>query len=383
MGEANQRRWARLLQNERDNLRTAIEWALERRPAVAIEMIASQGFYWGQRGYAAEVLRWLEEGIEKVAEQPVAEGDGQIQREVTLAQAYWVKAVVIEALGEAAGAVSAIEESVRLWRKVGDLRGLSRSLSLLGAWGLFFGIPNPYRAYLEEGLAIARKIHFDEAIGTALIGLGVEKMWEGDYATAQTYLEDSLELMHKAGDERSANLGRVTLAQVALLQGDFQTARARFAESMTLLQDLGNTYFVNIARSGLADVLRLEKDFSQAVKTYLETLAEWQELGNHGAVARCLECLAFIAGELAQTETHASRQHDLLQRSGVLLGAAEALRKTSGSAMTPNERREYDEKLSSLQSLSPQEVFKAGWRQGQEMNIDQAKAIGEELWAKQ
>jgi hypothetical protein len=51
--------------------------------------------------------------------------------------------------------------------------------------------------------------------------------------------------------------------------------------------------------------------------------------------------------------------------------------------MTPNERMEYDEKLSTLQSLSPQEVFKAGWRQGREMNIDQAKAIGEELWAKQ
>jgi hypothetical protein len=129
----------------------------------------------------------------------------------------------------------------------------------------------------------------------------------------------------------------------------------------------------------LADAVRLEKDFPQAVKLLLEALAEWQEMGNQGAVARCLECLAFIGGELAPTETQASDQAELLQRSGILLGAAEALREVSGSVMTANERLEYDEKLSALQTLASQEIFKASWRQGCETSVDQAKAIGEGL----
>jgi tetratricopeptide (TPR) repeat protein len=377
---ANRLQWRQKLDSERDNLRAAIEWALERKPDLALEMVGDEAYFWSEYGYAAEGLRWLEEGIEKCTRLPDEPGENTARRKAVLANAHWGKAIILGTLGVTPRIVAALEESVRLWREVGDLRRLSNALSLLGFWGTFLEFPNRYRSQAEEGLALGRQLHNAEAIGAALAALGREMLFfVGDYAQAQAYFKEAAEVQLRSGENYFYSLSLISLGFSALNQGDLPTARSKFSRSLAVFQEYGDLHFSNVARSGLAETARQEKDFSQAIRLYLETITAWQEFGNLGAIARCLECLAFIAGDLAQTQTGPAERQTLLRCAGVLLGAAETLRESSGSAMTHEERLEYDQRVPVVQSLAPQEVFKDGWLQGRETKVYPAKAVGEGL----
>jgi tetratricopeptide (TPR) repeat protein len=200
-----------------------------------------------------------------------------------------------------------------------------------------------------------------------------------DYEAAQAYFKEAAEEMRRTGNIYFNRLGMISLAYIAQNQGDFQTARSIFTDCLAIFQEYGDLYFTNVAHSGLADTARLEKIYPEAVQRYLETLSAWQELGNQGAVARCLECLAFIAGEQAQSTTGMAEQEALLRQTGNLLGTAEALREANASTMTQEERSEYDQEIATFRKLPSREAFGAGWRQGREMSIEQAKAVAEGL----
>ena len=383
---SSQRPWILLLIKERDNLRAAIEWALERSPNTALEIIGSQAYFLsGQQGLASEGMRWVEMGIEKSLQAQTHEEDALHQKEI-LARAFWAKGVLATSLGQGLRSVAALEESVRLWREVGDPYGLSRSLSYLGFRGSFISLPNRYLDSAKEGLAIARELNFYEAIGTALTAIGREAMWvHGDYEAARTIAEEALEKMQKTGNEKYANLGRMTLGFVALHQNDFESARRWFKEAMQVFKEIGDPFFVNILRSGLADTDRLDKKFARAVKLYLEAIDEWQKFGNVGAIARCFECIAFIASELTLQEIQTLEDHkiedpqisdpQLLRITGNLFGTAESIRASSGEDMTPDERVDYNEVISKLRALCSRDALEAGWREGLAQTVEQGIAV--------
>ena len=148
-----------------------------------------------------------------------------------------------------------------------------------------------------------------------------------------------------------------------LRQGNYQASRDHVLECYLIFEGMGDRHFTNIARSGLAEIARAEKDFSQAKRIYLDTIDEWRRLGNLGAVARCLECLAFIEGEQAG-QTSSTEQSFHINRAAKLLGAAETIRQQNGSLMPPDEQGEYDRHLTLIQDLAPAQAFKEAWQKG-------------------
>ncbi len=84
-------------------------------------------------------------------------------------------------------------------------------------------------------------------------------------------------------------------------------------------------------------------------------------------MARCIECMAFIA-RANGAPRHAAR----------LLGTAEALRENSASPMTGDERVEYDREISALRAAMDERDFHAMWQEGRVLSTDQAIAVAVE-----
>lgn len=59
-------------------------------------------------------------------------------------------------------------------------------------------------------------------------------------------------------------------------------------------------------------------------------------------------------------------------RALTLLGAAETIRVTINSAMTPVERREYDQVIAALRTRVDEEKFRQSWDAGRSMDLDHA-----------
>jgi hypothetical protein len=111
----------------------------------------------------------------------------------------------------------------------------------------------------------------------------------------------------------------------------------------------------------MAHAARQMGNYPEALALYRETLRDWQEIGHRGAVAHQLECMAFIAKAQEQGE-----------RAVKLMSAAEALRKASNSARTPQEQIEFDRELASLRAGLDEKTFDLLWAEGQSLDMDQA-----------
>ncbi len=96
-----------------------------------------------------------------------------------------------------------------------------------------------------------------------------------------------------------------------------------------------------------------------------EAAKTWQKIGNLGAVARCLECIAFIL----QDQT-SDQQNDRLIEAAEWIGFSKAIRKQFQSPMNPVEPMEYKHYAEQLQVRLGPELDSALHR-GQNKQLDQ------------
>src|SRR5207248_1458090 len=71
------------LEAELDNLRTALDWALQSRPDAALRLSGTLGWFWWGRDYHTEGRRWLERAL-------AADGDATAPRMKALLAAGWL-----------------------------------------------------------------------------------------------------------------------------------------------------------------------------------------------------------------------------------------------------------------------------------------------------
>jgi tetratricopeptide (TPR) repeat protein len=161
---AGQALWGRRLQTESDNIRAALAWAIERggREApdiarVALRLAAALGRFWYTRGQLLEGTRWLEEALALDA------GAGSER-----AKAMHNLGVLLDQRAEHERAQGLFEESLSLFRALGDTARVATSLKSLGAAALSAGAMARARALLEESLELRRKMGDEERIASTL-----------------------------------------------------------------------------------------------------------------------------------------------------------------------------------------------------------------------
>ena len=144
--------------------------------------------------------------------------------------------------------------------------------------------------------------------------------------------------------------------------GHTDEAVAAFDEAIRRFTELGDTRFALAGRSDLAHALRRGGRLDEAMAMYRETIGGWVHLGQKGAVANQLENVAYVGIE---------RGH--LDRAARLLGAAAAIRETSGAHMAYDEEPELAGYLDRLRRAMDTGAFEAAWNAGRA--LPQADAV--------
>jgi non-specific serine/threonine protein kinase len=250
---------------------------------------------------------------------------------------------------------------------VGDDRELAQALGTWGSTLLRAGDVAAARETLRRAEALARATGDPMSLSGVAITRAQIAMWiDHDLEAAWALTEENLQLGTRIGDPAIVARSALGLGWLAAAEGDWPAARGHFADSHRLFADIGDRLFANVAQSGLADAARRMDELPEAEAQYRAVIAFWHEIGQRPAVARCLECLAFMAAAEGRVE-----------RAGALFGAAEVLRENVGAAMAPDEQAEYAHELAGLRAhLSEQmAVFEAAWRVGRRMRYEEAVAL--------
>jgi len=360
------------LESEDDNLGAALEWGLEQHPDLSLRLAGALGGFWMVRGNLTTGRHWLTASLANVAAAPTAAAEAELGRQAARALALGWAGSLANLQGDPKMARPLLEEAVNLSRQLGDRQRLEMSLTMLSLTAFFLDDIRVARAALEESIELGRALDnkFDLATALAFFSHAVFR-GSGDLEEARPYFDEAVRLGREIGDEVRIADTLNNWGLTAFGAGEYEEARRSFQESMAIYEAAGNAQFVNISRSGLADVARREGDHDKAGALYCESLAEWLRLGNRGAMARVMECLAFMAKVQAQVRA-GDQPLASLRRAALLLGAADALRTISGNPMTGAEREEYDLEVAGLRAMLDAAALSSAWEDGRRLPPEQA-----------
>jgi|SRR5579871_57973 len=263
--------------------------------------------------------------------------------------------------GDFAAARALYEESLAIYRELGNKSGIAASLGNLGNVAKEQGDYAAARALYEESLAIRRELGDKLGIAISLLNLGNVAKDRGDYAAARALYEESLAIRREIGDKWGIAYSLMNLGNVAYHQGDYAAARALYEESLAIKKELGDKQGIAYSLYNLGIVAGEQGDYAAARTLHEESLAIERELGNKHGIAYSLEGMAELAGGQGQTEPAVR-----------LWAAADALREAIGSPLSPNEKEELDRKVATARASLGEEAFAEAWEQGQAMTIEQA-----------
>jgi tetratricopeptide (TPR) repeat protein len=308
-----QREWLERLEKEQDNFRAALSYGLEREPEKALKLAAALWRFWDIHSNFTEGRSWLERALEKGMSAPASVRAKALNRAGVMA---WRQ-------GDHSAAQALLEESLTLFRELGDQRGIANVLNYSGniAWA------------------------------------------QGDLERAKALHEESLAIRRALGDQGGIASSLGNLGNIAWAQGDYERAKVLYEECLALFRELGNQWGVANVLNNLGVVVRAQGDYGRARVLLEESLTLFRGLGSQWGIVNALEELAKLAGVKGQRE-----------RAARLLGAAEALREVIGAPMYIPERSDYEQIVTELRSALGDEAFAVAWEEGRTMTLEQAIA---------
>jgi ATP/maltotriose-dependent transcriptional regulator MalT len=295
-------------------------------------------------------------------------------------------------------------ESLALYRALGDQPGIALSLYLLGSVAWTKGNMLAARTLAEECLAITKQVDAMELAAYTLFMLGLLASSQGEYARACSLFEESLTIHRERGHKRGiahtlSQLAQVLFvaqegqerigllleeclalsqevgfkeglaayhcisAQVALQQGNLAIARTLAEKSIVLYRELGHQHGTANALAVLGKVCATEGDNITAYTLYEQSMTIASELNEKWVAAVYLVELGEVVAEQRQ-----------LAWAAQLWGASGALREAAGIPVPRVELANYEHSLSAVRAQLGEKAFAVAWSQGRSMAPKQALA---------
>lgn len=345
--------WVERLEREHDNLRAALHRAVESEEAeTALRLVGALWPFWEARGYLREGRRWLAAALAMPGTTlPTLRG-----------KALRGAGLLVTWQADYAAAWTLHEESLALYRALGDQDGIANTLENLGLVARERGDYPAAWSLHEESLTIRRSLGDWRGIAGALNNLGLVARGRGDYAAARVLFDEGLTINRRLGDHPGIANALSNLGMVVQWQGDYTAARALHEESLVIRRGLGDRRGIAISLINLGLVAYRQGEYTTAWTLHRESLAIKRALGSSG-IAESLEGLAAVAGVLGEA-TRAAR----------LLGAASALRTMRTAPLPPDERVDQGRWIARVRAGLDPAVWDAAWAAGAAMPIEEVIA---------
>jgi predicted ATPase/class 3 adenylate cyclase/Tfp pilus assembly protein PilF len=284
MWGSEQAYWLGVLDEERDNLRTALDRLsqIAGNEGMMLQLAGSLWRYWEIRGYFTEGRAWLETAL---THNPNASqylranglgGAGHLARQQ----------------GDYEQAKAYHEQSLALFRAMENKLGTARQLNALGEIAQYLGDYARSVELHEESLALRYEIGDAEGISVSLRQLGVIAREHGQYRRAKELLEQSLKLERDLGDKLLLALSLNDLGLVAHALCDYEQAVLLFEEAMSLQRELNDRLGISNSLLNLGNVAKDRGIFKQAQLFFQQCLALKKELGDKRGIARVINIQA-------------------------------------------------------------------------------------------
>lgn len=386
----NQNTWLNRLDDEFDNLRSALDLALATDIESGLRIASIPWRFWESRGHLQELEDWLREFLEQYNTvdrlQALAvvvfavllfrqgkftasietakrglEMAGTLSDKQLEAFSLALLGVITQMQGNVAEGVPLLKQALASYRKIGDKIGQANTLEWLSYDHTDF---TRAIAYAEESLSIHREL--DNLMGTAdvLCTLARLTIWTGDTSSAVPWLEEALSISRQLGSRETEISVITSLGLLAHWQGDFQIAIEHFQEANLLSEKIGDRYanlWINIR---LAHTYLQKGEIQQAQALFNLSLENKIITDFPIGLVYAIEGVACLSVKLGQIE-----------RATCLFAWTDAMREQIGDHRPPVEQASIEHELEVIRSQINDIEFENSRESGKAMDVNQAVAL--------
>ena len=300
-----------LFDQERDNLSSAMRWALDARSDMALPMAAALWRYWVVRGDRRQGLEWL------------------------------AQALGLPRTGAVRPRAVALAGAALLARLLGDFTRAE--------------------AWAREGISMGRAVGLPQAITVSLNVLTTLAARAGDFERADRHCRESMAVARDAGDPRLEAMALFILAEGFLHARRYAEVREVGGRALVLARAAGDPEVIAIVLARLGIAAAHDRRPAEAADHLVEAMRHARDLGFPDTAAWCCEGLALIA----------AGRGDFL-RAARLLGAGESLRRSGGSVVQPAEAMARAATLTALRHAIPEKDLQVAIEGGRGLGLDAA-----------
>jgi predicted ATPase len=308
---AESEEWPDRLEREHDNLRAALDELSDDERAMRLAGAIYR--FWYMKSHLAEGLHRLETVL--------ATGDDPSPAR---AKALTGASVMAVNLGELDVARTRAEQSLELYRRLGD------------PWGT--------------------------AYATMMIG---NALGEADVAAAAPFLEEAIERFRELGDEQYTLIAMTNLAWVVGELGDLEQEKRLYEAILPRARALGNRHLEAFTLgTGLSYIARTEGQLVEAASMLRESFRIFRELGDRWQQVLNL-------GRMGAVLADQGRPNAAVQ----LVASEEALTDAIGAKPPSWAARRNEDTLTVVRSQLDEPAFEKAWEEGRRMTLDEAVAL--------
>lgn len=268
---AEERNWYARLDLEFDNLRSALEWAHEHQLIEpGLRAAGALDRFWLFRGHYYEGRRLLE--VLLAAAQ-------NLRHTPAFAKALAAAGNLAEVQGDFLVGHPLIEESLQLFRTLGDPVGTSDVLMSLVPEAMTRGDHARARLLLEESLSLSRAAGYKYGTASAYAFLGHVIFDQGDHRESRAYLQKAIAMFHELGIKSPLAITLSTLGEIAFEEGDYVTAHSTFEEGLAIAQELENKMAISTAWLNMGRLALVQSEYNQARLHFEKSAALCKEMG--------------------------------------------------------------------------------------------------------
>ncbi len=235
--------WLNRLDEEHENLRAALEWALENSPIKAAHLAAAMRNFWVLHSHLTEGRQWLRAALERGA----LEIPGSVRFKLLNGLG-----AIVRMQGDYAAARKAYTQGLVEGKALSDLWQIAHSNRGLGLISFDQGDYAAARKFTEDGLAILRKLGDNFGLALALSSLGDLERAEGNTAAAHLLFEESLAICRQLNNKSVSSSNLYNLGANSFEEGDFDASYSYFAESLATAHELKDEAAISLSLDGFA-----------------------------------------------------------------------------------------------------------------------------------
>ena len=229
------------LEADIDNLRAALAWFQARDPEQYLRLAGALGWFWTKRSYLDEGRRHLESALAHAASR------AELRARALVAEGS-IRAIQGDRLG-----FERLDESIAIFRSLGDDTGAAAAFDELGWAHFWHGDNDASGAAFAESLALRRGLADERAIkNRALVGVAQVLVAVGHVEEAETLSRELLERTADGGDGFAEHLAYHFLGDCALIQGDAEAAAGWYVKSLAAAWATGNRLETALELQGAA-----------------------------------------------------------------------------------------------------------------------------------